>query len=162
MSDAYSWMENNRLAEDNQLILSWHKLGAQTLLSREMVEDARFDVRETLTGDLLMQLQAYVLGEKLPENTVTATGSVSVEYPASWWQHFKHTYRAHWWIRALARRRPPRMQTKTETGTVTATWHHMTAYPWARYTHRVPASERLGYPVYLRWSEHDWKGGMFR
>lgn len=162
MTDARIWRENDDRARNGELVLSWEKLGARMQLSREMVQDARFDIRETLYGDLLMQLQAYVLGEKLPENTVTATGSVSVEYPASWWQHFKDTYRERWWMRALARRRPPRMQTKTETGTLTATWHHMTAYPWARYTHRVPSSEHLGYPVYLRWNEYDVNGGMFR
>lgn len=146
---------------DHSLVLHWEKLGAQMVISREMIETARFSATEMAFDNLLMQLQAYVLGEKLPDHTETAKGSVSVEYPATWWQHAKHQYRERWWIRTLARRRPPRMQTKTETGTLAATWHHMTAYPWARLTHRVPASQGLNYPVYLRWLESDRSGGMF-
>jgi hypothetical protein len=155
----------NRLSgdtSDTSIMLTWQRVQVRTMLSRELMETARLETREMAYEGLLMQLSAYVLGEKLPDNTVTQTGSVSVDYPETWWQHFKHQYCERWWMRALARRRPPKMLTRTATGTVTATWHHMTAYPWARYTHQVPPSLGLGYPVYLRWMEHERSGPMFR
>lgn len=136
---------------ERELTLEFRRLALCRQVSSLAVQSARVDVQEMVLGDLLYMLEAHILGQVLPPHSESATGRVTVTSPATWWQHLKYQHRERWWMRWLVRRRPPRMTTASNTVTVTATWQHMVAYPWAQYT--TPPPQRLGQPVQLRWMD---------
>lgn len=140
--------------EQHELVLVWRRLAVCRHISRALVENTVLDVRESVLGDLIVEAQAYVLGQRLPPHTETATATLRVPYPATWWQHVKYQFQHRWWMRRVAKWRPPRMTALVETHELTATWEHMEAYPWASYT-RQTLPDRLGAPVRLRWMTSD-------
>lgn len=74
---------------------------------------------------LYVGFKATVTTERLPVQTVrhewhgthafTFTEHTTVPRHATWWDHFKDTYRARWWLRALVQRRPPQYIDQTVT-----------------------------------------------
>lgn len=61
--------------------------------------------RDFFTDDVIVDLRGYVWAQRIQNETAILT----VEYPATWWQHFKQ----RWFPRWARRRWPVRMQTKT-------------------------------------------------
>jgi hypothetical protein len=57
----------------------------------------------------IVQIVRRIASEKLEEIEIEAT--VTVDYPATWWQHFKHRWYPEW----LQKRFPVRYISKTET-----------------------------------------------
>jgi hypothetical protein len=77
------------------------------LSSRRTVElnGVKFDLLAHVAEGMLVDLQAYVWAQKLQDEKVT----LSVSYPASWWEHFKQQ-----WFPAWALRRWPVKEAKVE------------------------------------------------
>lgn len=53
-----------------------------------------------------MQFRMHVLGQRHPVVTTEHSIAWAETRWATWWDHFKDTYRSRWWLRALVRRRP--------------------------------------------------------
>lgn len=53
-----------------------------------------------LVDTLTVELRAHVLAHQLPPETVVAvvSGDTEAKRFATWWDHFKATYRARWWM----------------------------------------------------------------
>lgn len=96
---------------DEQHILTRVKAGAQAYLGAESMQRLTLTTREDYIADrLVAQLRTAVLAEHLPPQQVTV--EVDYDHPAAggrgvttdprfatWWDMFKATYRARWWMR---------------------------------------------------------------
>lgn len=70
----------------NSRILHWQRVADQEMVSPSAIERANFTIDDLHLRDLLAaRLTAWVLTDHLCERRQTVT----LEVPASWWQHFK-------------------------------------------------------------------------
>ena len=141
-------------AMQKEVVLSWRKFVMQNQVP-DCIADADISVvADHFTEGMIIRARGLVLGEKLPSHTETATGYATFESPATWWQHFKRQHGHRWWLRLFVRR-PVRMAVERRSVTLTATWKHMAAYPWADLTTVIPEAFNVGRPVRLSWVESD-------
>lgn len=93
-------------------------------LTQEFLDqvDVRAYQGEILEG-LIIELRAYILGEKLAEKEVEINEERSVffEFPRSPWQHFKKNHRWSWWLGWFVRRWPVQHETEIKKVTVRKT-----------------------------------------
>lgn len=86
------------------LTLHWAQLGAQYALPFAVLNNAKFDVHQTIAEHLVVSVRTFVLEERLADEEYTAT----LEVPANAWQMFKRDH-----LPWLAKRRPVRFTTHT-------------------------------------------------
>lgn len=88
-----------------QVALNQLKVATRRVLSAEfafMADTAEFNVeRDYLTDQIVMDMCARVLAEQLPPQTIDYAVRVETTDPrfATWWDHYKATHRARWWMR---------------------------------------------------------------
>lgn len=121
----------------------WLKANRRTAVSRQAVEqlpgviyDMKINTGTTfdmLRDDMVMELNAHILGRKLPSFAVTEHKQIST--PKNPWQHFKDMYADKWFMRWIAKRWPVKFNRQKVT--LTATWEQWAAYPWLK---NVPVS----------------------
>lgn len=114
----------------------WLKSTNRRWITREQVEQlpgAIYDLNireggviEMMRDQMLIELNAHVLGRKLPSFVVTEHKPYSV--PKNPWQMFKDMYADKWFMRWIARRWP--VKTISHKVTLTATWEQWATYPW--------------------------------
>lgn len=81
---------------------------------------------------LVRQLSAYVLSEKLVDKTVSDRRTLSVDIPASWWQHFKLDVLASFNVgRWFVMKRPVRYRTEKREHTFRADFRQWATFPAA-------------------------------
>jgi hypothetical protein len=107
-----------------QITLDLLKVTAQRVLTEEaghtLAAMADWQVRRLFdrwTGDVALSLTSRVLAESLPPAEVSHTvagwaplhveGTVPAARFATWWDHFKATYRGRWWMWLLRLDRRP-------------------------------------------------------
>lgn len=135
-------------------VLRSRQVAVHAVLPGDFVRDSlAFEAhRNNLFDDMLMRLSAHVLSDQL----VSADEEVTLDVPASWWQHLKLSHAPEWF-----KRRWP---------VVCATWRkdmhferHRT-YPEADV---VLPREKYGHPVYVEAAHYgpwrapdggDWRG----
>lgn len=123
--------------------LEWMSIRNQQLTQRELLPGVNYGEVKTvqLNGPLeymkdqmIVEINAHVLGKKLPSFTVTDTQFFNA--PKNPWQHFKDMYADKWFMRWIVERWPIKfIKQKVE---LTATWDQWAAYPWAA---QVPYSD---------------------
>lgn len=98
-------MNEPQFATFKQVALQQLKVACRRVLSAELpfvAGTARFDVSmmEWISRDLMLDVQARVLAEQLPPQEITHHVRVWTTDPrhATWWDHFKATYRGRWWM----------------------------------------------------------------
>ena len=117
-------------------------------------ESLTLDARaaEMLTGDLVVELRAYLLAEKREVWTErSAPLTLDIVVPATPWHHFRHLHAGAWWQRLIERRRPIRYTIHKRTGQMTASLTRFLTYPHADVPYRGP---QLGPPVTYWQPEH--------
>ena len=117
----------------------------------QSIELRRYE--DKIVGDLVYELTAYVLAEKLPRVEESSSKSYFYEIPASWFQHLKQTiYR---WRRLswLERRWPARYETHERKATLTVNLERYRTYPKADVV--LPPSQ-FGQPVHVAVTRKDW------
>ena len=86
--------------------------------------------RDMVTQDLIVDLEAALLSEKLPPKTVELEATVTVPRFASWFQQLRATYRQRRWFGWLfGRRRPIRFVDEQHTLRSTVELRAMWTYP---------------------------------
>ena len=87
-----------------QLILHMRRVGTRRAVPRYVAQSAEFKAfwAENELESMIMELSSYVLADQ----KVSRRQTVTLEYPASWWQHFKRDQMP----RRFIRRWPVRMQ----------------------------------------------------
>lgn len=124
--------------------LEQKKVAANLLVTREASLRVRPD---DITDNLVVQLESYVLAEKLVGDTKEVSGAIP--FPTSPWQFFKHRHAGSWWLRWLVERRPVRTENhRWETSVTFERYNH---YPES--TLRVP---ELGRPVMFEQFTRPW------
>lgn len=100
------------------------------------------------TAELVAKVVVKVLASQLPPERVVESTLVEFWKPATWWEHFKDTYRDRWWLRWLARRRPVRWEREQRVVETVVDMTRMLAFPKADI--RPPAA--FGPPVdWVKW-----------
>lgn len=143
---------------EERLTLVRKRVAALSAVDRVILQDCTMTAEATMSmvaDQLWFTIRGYVLGEEMPSHTESCTRTITIEHPASWWDHFKHQHGGRWFMRRLVRRWPARMQVKSETGTWSVTWENMAAYPFARL--RSPTPDYLGQAVRIGWRTVDYK-----
>lgn len=140
-------MSADEFGQLRQVILQKVKVGSRQKLPAYVAATADLDVYlEPLAQMLIASLRAYVLAEHL----VNQEHEVSLEVPASWWDHFKRDSRL--WARLPGRlrdRRPVRYTRMKRT----VTFNRYHAYPEAS----ILPSGRFGAPVvWEAWEPGAW------
>lgn len=148
----------------DSVTLEWQRLAASAhvdlpgvhLETSVAVTDHILDGGRTIA----LNVRALVLGERLPPHTETAATSVTLDAPASPWQHWKWRHAGARWARWFVRRRPPRMVSVSTPVTLTTRWEQMAVYPWQRLAR---AGDGVGRPVRIvQGPESTWSHGPSR
>lgn len=137
--------DTDPIIRTTQVALEQRKVGAALEVSRQASLSVRPDV---LADRLLMQLESYVLAEKLVGDTKTVTGAI--DFPSSPWQFYKQRHAESWWLRWLVNRRPVRTTAHRYERYVT--FERYAHYP--RSTLRVP---ELGRAVIFEQFTEPWR-----
>jgi len=83
-------------------------------------------MEDHLQDAMMYEINAHVLGKKLPEFSVTETKIFNT--PKNPWQHFKDMYADKWFMRWIVQRWPVKfIRQKLE---LTASWEQWAVYPW--------------------------------
>lgn len=127
-------------------ILDRQPVGTYQTIARYVLQNAELKIVEDVAHGMLMQLVSEVLKERV----VGETQTVHLYVPASWWQHFKETYKDSrlfgWFVR-----KHPVVKTKLEK---TVTFQRYFTYPNADVPKQVTP---LGRPIiYETVSQSDW------
>jgi hypothetical protein len=96
--------------EFTQRILRIVRVGARQIIPAHVASTANFTVQEQIGGDRLLGLTAEVLRDHIVHEVQTVT----LEVPATWWQHFKAEHSNGFVIRRFIKRFPIRWETWTK------------------------------------------------
>lgn len=88
------------------------------------------------------ELEALVLGQTRPDKVVETTETVSFEYPASPFQHWKFKHKTSWWLKWFIRHRPIIIATQLKQCKLRTSWDMADVYP----LQTVITEPRLGEP----------------
>lgn len=133
------------------------KLRAQVelVLTEEYLRNFDLSViQDRVANRLRFQLRTEVWGQRLAPEVTSHNAEWHETRWASWWDHFKDTYRQRWWLRALVRRRPVRYVDIPHSREITLTVESYRTFPEANF--HVP--DEFGPVVYqqnLR-TEEEW------
>lgn len=110
--------------------LEWIKAAGVAHLSPYLIEslDLRAEVVPELGRQLVAQLTAHVLADKLPPERLERSETVTLDVPATWWQAWKAEHPRLWrgW---LAERWPVRMITHERTARLVVDLTRYVTYP---------------------------------
>lgn len=90
-----------------ELLIDRLPVAVQRAFSPAFLEDmnglpeVRLQVFEEALGDMMVELRAYLLAEKLADETITVSFKEPVHFfmPSSWWQMLKRDHFPKWWLR---------------------------------------------------------------
>jgi hypothetical protein len=86
MADLPTFDPYDKNLTTNRRILHWRQIGDQEAVSPSAIAHAKYGIEDLHIRDLLVaRLTAWVLMDHICERRQTVT----LETPASWWQHFK-------------------------------------------------------------------------
>jgi hypothetical protein len=74
-------------------VLEMQRVTAASRVPAFIAHTARLDVERAMLDELVYRLSAFVLADKFVDDVYTVT----VNVPASWWQHFKRDCLPQWW-----------------------------------------------------------------
>lgn len=123
------------------------RVAARGVISPAVLESAHLtEWRDDIYGSLVTQLSVTLQAQRLADQTVTESKTVTLAAPASTWQMFKSRHASSWWCGWLVRRRPVRTSNIEKTVTLTARWEGFATFPDSSLVIR---DARLGGPVYF-------------
>lgn len=121
----------------------WLNLKNRKFITREVAEQLSgviYDLKirnggtfEILRDEMLMELNAHVLGKQLPSFEITEHKFYKV--PENPWQMFKDMYADKWFMRKLVQKWPVKFVNNK--ATLKAEWQQWAVYPWLE---NVPVS----------------------
>ena len=145
-----------------QFILEKTRLGMRLPVDSYLVNSIRlhqYEAYESMFTDMVFQLEAYVLQDKLPPQTVRETRVItSNPTPATWWDPFKVTKleQNRWYWRWLGKLKPPLMQADTKEVTLEVNLERWISYPEAQNIPDTFGNQYRGHTVEKNWWETSW------
>jgi hypothetical protein len=132
--------------EFTQRILRIVRIGARQIIPAHVANTANFSVQEQIGSDMLLGLTAEVLRDHI----VNEIQTVTLEVPATWWQHFKADHRDRFGFRRFIKRFPIRRETWTKN----ITFDRYYDYPDASIA--LPEDQFGKFIVYETVNQTDW------
>ena len=109
----------------SKVLLNMQRICSEIRVSMACIE--RAELTEHVDDQLkamVYRLSTYVATDKFAEDSYSTT----LEVPATWWDHFKHTYADRWWLRRYVKKHP----VKTSRHRATVKVERMHSYPDCR------------------------------
>lgn len=130
-----------------QYIFDQMKIGSTFKLGRSVLESMTIERQEDLIEqNIIISLQAYVLTQKLIEDSYPVSFTHSWESPASWWQMFKEEVMPKWFTDRFPVQTVPTEITQSKNVKIT----RKATYPMANFNIKPgELSNRLGKPVIM-------------
>jgi hypothetical protein len=117
-----------------RVVLERMKMGVRQEVGAHVAESLHLEQWvEPMTRNMVVRLTADILAEKLPPERVERSKTVTLDFPASSWQHFKQEHSESWWLRWLVRRRPVRVQALEQTVTLVVDLEKYRTFPQCNY-----------------------------
>lgn len=145
-----------------QFILEKTRLGMRLPVDSYLINTMRISQQEfyeDMFTDMMYQLEAFVLQDKLPPQTVRDTKNVvSPATPATWWDHFKvaKLEQNKWYWRWLGKLKPPLMTTEIKEITFEVNLDRWISYPEAQNIPETFGNRYHGYKVEQNFWETSW------
>ena len=136
-----------------QFILEKTRLGMRLPVDSYLIQSIRLSEHqfyEDMFRDMVYQLEAYVLQDKLPPVSVEeSTEVLTAPVPATWWDHFKVTKleQNKWYWRWLGKLKPPLMQAESRTVTLKVNLERWISYPEAQNIPDTFGNQYRGYKL---------------
>ena len=92
-------------------VLQRERVSAYRMISRYVLDNAEYELIDHEAHGLMVQLVSEVLTERI----VKETHDVSIDVPATWWQHFKLSYMNNRFMRRFIRRYPVKLRAWSKT-----------------------------------------------
>lgn len=109
------------------------KFYAQQYVQEHLAVDAGLEiVTEHALNALCYRLTAEIFADKLPPEKITRTTNMSVEVPATWWQHWKEDHKDKWYGRWIYERYGVDTRTIVEEYELTVDLKRWQTYPEAK------------------------------
>lgn len=90
-------------------VLERIRLDSWVKITRQVIETVTVEqIVDVLTPDIMLELQAIVLGERVDRQTAVAE-SETIDTPATWWDHWKQSHVDTPLIGWFVKRHPPNM-----------------------------------------------------
>jgi hypothetical protein len=134
----------------HETTLYWRRAEVTESIPAAIRVNGSVEMQETIYGNTLLRLSAFVLGQKLPPHTETQSKTVTLKVPQTWVDHLLVEHGKHWPLSAIVRRRPPVFCYEEQTVELTATWTNWQLYPWCGI--KMP-KEKFGDAYNVRWIE---------
>jgi hypothetical protein len=116
----------------NEIELHFKRYVQHTAMDRDIYYELDARVIEQIWGDLLFGLQARLLTDQLPPETVSQRKWVPFKVPASTWQMWKKQHADSWYARRLVNRWPVRYDGSGAWAECTLSLERFLAYPESR------------------------------
>ena len=97
--------------EITRRVLEREQIGTYRTISRYVLTNAKFKVVEDEAVGMMVELVSEVLTERIAKET----HDVSIDVPATWWQHFKLSYMNNRFMRRFIRRYPVKLRAWSKT-----------------------------------------------
>jgi hypothetical protein len=124
---------NEYEAIHERVVLEWMKFVSTAQLSPGILFRSRPQlhgpIAEDITKTLFFEIEAQVLGKRLPDKTVESDEILFFEYPASPFQHWKLKHKDSWWLRWFIRRYPIIIAEKAKGCRLEVRWSMAEIYP---------------------------------
>lgn len=144
-----NWYDNGGVLKT--VDLDWQKFGARHSIPRG-VETRYSQVVDEARDALIIELNAYVLGKRLPTKEITKQETVIMDFPASPWQFFKDKHSNAWWLRWFVNRWPVLFNEFKEDVEMTAVWEQMEIYPENTINAQLGKPIRIIQSPQLQWT----------
>lgn len=145
-----------------QFVLEKTRLGLRLPVDSYLINTMRIsqqEIYESMFPDMVYQLEAFVLQDKLPPQTVRETRVItSNPTPATWWDHLKVTKleQNKWYWRWLGKLKPPLMQADTKEVTLEVNLDRWISYPEAQNIPDTFGTRYHGHTIESNWWETSW------
>lgn len=115
------------------LRLERRRYGVSDSVGISVLQSIRFakEFEQDIFERMVYKLEAEVLAEKLPPETINESRIAVWDFPRSSWQHFKLEHSESWWLGWLVRRRPVQCQVHDKQVTLTVNLERYRTFPQA-------------------------------
>lgn len=145
-----------------QFVLEKTKLGMRLPVDAYLIQTMRVDtheVYESMFHDMVLQLEAFVLQDKLPPQTVREVKQITTPpRPATWWDHLKADKLAadKWYWGWLKKLKPPLYTAESKEITLEVNLDRWISYPEAQNIPETFGNRYRGYKIETNIWETSW------
>lgn len=127
-----NWADQQQMRE---FVLDQVRVYAKLPIDSYLWREHQISYFEAAFGDLVVQLESFVLQDKLPPKALEEVFYIEgSRYPVTWWDHFKVTKleQGRWYWRWLGKLKEPQLERETFTRNVRVNLERWVSYPEAQ------------------------------